>query len=213
MRFDLLRSAPLRFASLRSGTIDGSFALHAFQTSTPCWRSLRCCGLATSFVPDSDHPNGSPRERLLPQPACRQGRRFPIAVSAPAPSKSWAIWLNASDGSRESLSDSVSNARATAFGDLLFVVCHGLNSFRKRLSQPSLSFILGACALVHPGNGVVGAMNTTAYHSGSVHGRGGVISGGIGSGERADPGVELGWSPRQAVPGGVDRLHITGGPR
>ena len=27
----------------------------------------------------------------------------------------------------------------------------------------------------------------------------GVISGGMGGGKRADPGVELGWSPRQAV--------------
>ena len=33
---------------------------------------------------------------------------------------------------------------------------------------------------------------------GSVHGRG-VIFGGIGGGKRADFGVELGWSPRQAV--------------
>ena len=33
---------------------------------------------------------------------------------------------------------------------------------------------------------------------GSVPGRG-VIFGGIGGGRSADPGVELGWSPRQAV--------------
>ena len=41
--------------------------------------------------------------------------------------------------------------------------------------------------------------------AGSVHGRG-VISGKIGGGKRADPGVELGWSPRQAVSGGVAGL-------
>ena len=37
-----------------------------------------------------------------------------------------------------------------------------------------------------------------AVIQGSVHGRG-VIFGGKGGGKRADPGVGLGWSPRQAV--------------
>ena len=38
----------------------------------------------------------------------------------------------------------------------------------------------------------------TTDSKGSVPGRG-VIFGGIGGGRSADPGVELGWSPRQAV--------------
>ena len=41
----------LRSDRLRSGRTEGSFALQAFQTSTPCRMSARCSGSATSFGP------------------------------------------------------------------------------------------------------------------------------------------------------------------
>jgi hypothetical protein len=61
LRFALMRSAKLRsallsFALLRSGAIEGSFLLQAFQTSTPCRRSSRCSGLAIRWRPLCDLP-------------------------------------------------------------------------------------------------------------------------------------------------------------
>ena len=47
-----------RSASKRFGTIEGSSFLHAFQTSTPCPRSLRCSGSAISFGPVRTRTDG-----------------------------------------------------------------------------------------------------------------------------------------------------------